>query len=53
MPSATVHRIRVELGTKDQNQAASVLLAYANPQMAPCTQAELSHAASLPDHPNH
>ncbi|MFA6960807.1 MAG: ADP-ribosylglycohydrolase family protein [Opitutaceae bacterium] len=50
-PSAGSHRMRIELGSRDANQDATVLLAYANLHIAPWTATEVPHPAQLPDSP--
>ncbi len=47
-PGAGKHRVRVELGSKDEAQDASVILAYPNLHIAPWTVAEVSELAQLP-----
>ncbi|HEY9249040.1 MAG TPA: hypothetical protein VIO38_07910, partial [Rariglobus sp.] len=48
-PATGPHRVRIELGSHDATQEATVLLAYANLHIAPWTSAEIPHPATLPD----
>lgn len=47
-PASGTHRVRIELGSRDAQQDATVLLAYANLHIAPWTERELPHPARLP-----
>ncbi|EIQ00607.1 ADP-ribosylglycohydrolase [Opitutaceae bacterium TAV1] len=43
-----VHRVRVELASRDPEQEASVILIYPNRHIAPWTTEEIPHLANLP-----
>ncbi|XHR29710.1 MAG: ADP-ribosylglycohydrolase family protein [Chthoniobacteraceae bacterium] len=47
-PGPGVHEVRVELGSTDADQAASVILAYPNLHLCPWTPEELPYLADLP-----
>lgn len=47
-PGAGTHDVRLELGSCDPGQDASVILAYPNFHICPWTKEELLHAAILP-----
>ena len=48
-PTAGVHRVRIELGSRDARQEATVILAYANLHIAPWTAQDIASPATLPD----
>lgn len=48
-PNAGTHRMRIELGSRETDQEATVILAYANLHIAPWTAQDIESPAALPD----